>query len=168
MDCQICDICTEKINRSTRVRVKCEYCEFSACRTCFETYLLSQSTPHCMCSKEQCGKIWTRKFLAKTFTNVFITKRYKTHQEQILFVKELALMPATQILIEKILHTTEYYKWIRYIDDRPFNDKRYYISNQKVKELGWEIKKEFDDGINELLQGYKLINKYKNKDFTNL
>jgi hypothetical protein len=104
MDCQICDICTEKINRSTRVRVKCEYCEFSACRTCFETYLLSQSTPHCMCSKEQCGKIWTRKFLAKTFTNVFITKRYKTHQEQILFEKELALMPATQILIEKRIY----------------------------------------------------------------
>jgi hypothetical protein len=104
MDSQSCDICTEKFNRSTRIRVKCEYCEFTACRTCFETYLLSQSTPHCMCSKEQCGKIWTRKFLANTFTNVFITKRYKTHQEQVLFEKELALMPATQLLIERKIY----------------------------------------------------------------
>lgn len=104
MDYQNCDICTEKFNRSTRIKVKCEYCEFTACRTCFETYLLSQSTPHCMCSKEQCGKVWTRKFLSNTFTNVFIVKKYKLHQEQILFEKELALMPATQLLIERKIY----------------------------------------------------------------
>jgi hypothetical protein len=104
MDCLTCDICTEKFNRSTRIKVKCEYCEFIACRTCFETYLLSQSTPHCMCSNEQCGKVWTRKFLANTFTNVFITKKYKLHQEQILFEKELSLMPATQLLIERKIY----------------------------------------------------------------
>jgi len=30
--------------------------------------------------------------------------------------------------------------WINYIKDRPFNDKRYYISNKKLKILGWSIK----------------------------
>lgn len=104
MDSPTCDICAEKFNRNTRINVKCEYCEFTACRICFETYLLSQSTPHCMSSKEKCGKVWTRNFLAKTFTNVFITKKYKLHQEQILFEKELALMPATQLLIERRLY----------------------------------------------------------------
>ena len=104
MDTTNCDICTEKFNRSTRIKVKCEYCEFIACRTCFETYLLSQSTPHCMCSKEQCGKVWTRKFLANNFTDVFIRTKYKLHQEQILFEKELALMPATQLLIERKIY----------------------------------------------------------------
>jgi len=29
----------------------------------------------------------------------------------------------------------DYNKYISYIDDRPFNDKRYYISNIKLKEL---------------------------------
>ena len=104
MDSQTCNICTEKFNRSTRMKIRCEYCEFISCRTCFETYLLSQSTPHCMCSKEQCGKVWTRKFISNNFTNVFIVKKYKLHQEQVLFEKELALMPATQLLIERKMY----------------------------------------------------------------
>ena len=51
----------------------------------------------------------------------------------------------------------EYDKWITYIQDRPFNDKRYYISNQKVKDLGWTIETEFNEGI------INLINHIKNK-----
>jgi UDP-glucose 4,6-dehydratase len=42
--------------------------------------------------------------------------------------------------------------WIDFIEDRPFNDKRYYISNEKVKQLGWEIKTDFDEGLNKLIQ----------------
>lgn len=101
MDSPTCYICAEKFNRSTRNEIQCEYCDFTACRTCFETYLLSQSTPHCMKPLEQCGKIWTRKFLANNFTINFITKKYKFHQERILFEKELALMPQTQLIIEQ-------------------------------------------------------------------
>jgi dTDP-glucose 4,6-dehydratase len=48
-------------------------------------------------------------------------------------------------------HTKKVDEFIEYIKDRPFNDKRYYISNQKVKNLGWEIKTDFDHGINELI-----------------
>lgn len=40
---------------------------------------------------------------------------------------------------------------IMYIPDRPFNDSRYFISNDKLKKLGWEIKIKFDDGIKELI-----------------
>ena len=42
-------------------------------------------------------------------------------------------------------------KWISYIKDRPFNDKRYYISNDKVKQLGWKITIDFDDGLKSLV-----------------
>jgi len=54
-------------------------------------------------------------------------------------------------LIKLIQKTDDYSKWIKYIEDRPFNDKRYHISNDKLKEMGWEIKKDFTEGINELL-----------------
>lgn len=40
--------------------------------------------------------------------------------------------------------------WITYIEDRPFNDKRYYISNQKVKDLGWQIQVPFVNGLDDL------------------
>jgi dTDP-glucose 4,6-dehydratase len=54
-------------------------------------------------------------------------------------------------LIKKIHKTEDYDKWITYIENRPFNDKRYYISNGKVKQLGWKIAINFEDGLNSLI-----------------
>jgi dTDP-glucose 4,6-dehydratase len=54
-------------------------------------------------------------------------------------------------LIRLIKNTDEYDKWITYIEDRPFNDKRYHISNEKLKQLGWSIKVDFDKGLKELV-----------------
>jgi UDP-glucose 4,6-dehydratase len=44
-----------------------------------------------------------------------------------------------------------YQTWISYINDRPFNDKRYFISNNKLKKLGWKPKICFDIGLNMLI-----------------
>jgi dTDP-D-glucose 4,6-dehydratase len=69
---------------------------------------------------------------------------------------EYTVTQVAQTLIEKITGTKDYAKWISYIEDRPFNDKRYYISNQKVKDLGWTIDMEFDKGVNDLIAKMKL------------
>lgn len=65
---------------------------------------------------------------------------------------EYSIKQLSYILINLIKNTTNYDEWIEYIDDRPFNDKRYYISNEKLKQLGWEIKINFIDGIKKLIQ----------------
>jgi dTDP-glucose 4,6-dehydratase len=39
---------------------------------------------------------------------------------------------------------------IVYVEDRPFNDKRYFISNEKLKALGWNATISFADGLKEL------------------
>lgn len=54
-------------------------------------------------------------------------------------------------LIKEIKNMENYDEWISYVEDRPFNDKRYYISNDKLKKMGWEIKTDFDEGLCELL-----------------
>ena len=64
---------------------------------------------------------------------------------------EYSIMDVAKMLIEKICNTTDYDKWITYIEDRPFNDQRYYISNQKLKDLGWDIQISFLEGINMLV-----------------
>ena len=64
---------------------------------------------------------------------------------------EYSIMDVAKMLIEKICGTTDYDKWITYIEDRPFNDQRYYISNQKLKDLGWGIMVSFLEGINMLV-----------------
>ncbi len=65
---------------------------------------------------------------------------------------EYTVLDIAKILIEKIKKTMDYDGWITYIEDRPFNDKRYYISNEKVKQLGWTIDTDFNNGINELIK----------------
>ena len=67
---------------------------------------------------------------------------------------EFTVLEIAKILIKKIKNTEEYDKWVNYIEDRPFNDKRYYISNKKVKELGWEIEVDFDKGLDDLINEY--------------
>ena len=65
--------------------------------------------------------------------------------------KEYTVLQIAHILIELIKGTKDYDNFIEYIEDRPFNDKRYYISNEKVKNLGWVIEKDFIEGLKELL-----------------
>ena len=64
---------------------------------------------------------------------------------------EYSVLDVAKMLIKKIKNTDNYDEWITYIEDRPFNDQRYYISNEKVKNLGWCIKVSFEDGIDRLL-----------------
>ena len=94
-----CSICCDHYNKSTRNKVSCCYCDFQACRTCCETYILSETTAKCM--NPECAMVWSRKFLRENFTNTFLTTKYKEHLENVLFEQEKALMPATQIIIEE-------------------------------------------------------------------
>jgi len=64
---------------------------------------------------------------------------------------EFSVHHVAEFLIKKIKNTDNYNEWIKYIPDRPFNDKRYYISNQKLKDLGWDIKIDLETGVNNLL-----------------
>ena len=64
-------------------------------------------------------------------------------------------MDVAKILIEMLKETDDYDQWIRYVEDRPYNDKRYYISNSKLKKLGWTIKINFIDGLKDLISSKK-------------
>jgi hypothetical protein len=94
-----CDICVEKFNKSTRLEIKCNYCDFSNCRNCFQKYLLETQDPYCM----NCKKIFTRDFITENCTAIFVTTEYKKHRENVLLDREKSLMPATQnyVILEK-------------------------------------------------------------------
>ena len=64
---------------------------------------------------------------------------------------EYSIMDVAKLLIKQIQNTEDYDKWITYIEDRPFNDQRYYISNQKLKDLGWGITVGFNEGSKMLI-----------------
>ena len=64
---------------------------------------------------------------------------------------EYSILEIAKILIKMIKGTDDYEEWIEYVEDRPFNDQRYYISNEKVKNLGWNIEIELKDGLKKLV-----------------
>jgi len=65
---------------------------------------------------------------------------------------EYSVIEIAKILIKMIKKTDNYDKWIEYIEDRPYNDQRYYISNQKVKDLGWDITIDLISGLKDLIK----------------
>ena len=69
---------------------------------------------------------------------------------------EMSVMDVTKILINRIHKTDNIDNYIDYVEDRPFNDKRYFISNEKLSNLGWVQTISFDEGISELLKYYEL------------
>lgn len=104
----VCCICDEKLNKSKRICIECQSCEFQACRTCCETFILSIPEPKCMNTK--CGKTWTREFMVNSFTHVFMNNSFKEHKKNVFFEKEKALLPATQIIAEETLARENYTK----------------------------------------------------------
>jgi hypothetical protein len=93
----VCNICTEKYNKTSRIIIKC-VCDFECCRSCAKTYILGlDEEPSCM----SCKVYWDRKFISKNFTKDFLSKEYKKHRENLLFQKEIAMLPATQPYAER-------------------------------------------------------------------
>ena len=60
---------------------------------------------------------------------------------------EISVMDVTKLMIKTITGSDDYDKYITYVDDRPFNDSRYYISSEKLKLLGWKQQKTYNDLI---------------------
>ena len=70
---------------------------------------------------------------------------------------EYSVMDIAKILIKMIKNTEDYDSWIEYIEDRPYNDMRYYISNKKLKDLGWNIEINLMTGLHDLINtGHKV------------
>jgi nucleoside-diphosphate-sugar epimerase len=49
-----------------------------------------------------------------------------------------------------------------------FDKRNYIVSNEKLEKTGWFCDYSLDAGIQELLSAYKMINNFKNREFTNL
>ena len=93
-----CNVCIEPFNKSTRLNVICNFCEYESCRECYKTYFSGlNELAHCM----SCKKEWNNEILLQKFTKSFVNKTYKKHVENILFEKESLLFPATQLIIEE-------------------------------------------------------------------
>jgi len=136
-----CNICCDDYNKSTRTKICCPYCDFDVCRTCCETYILSETIPKCM--NTNCAKEWSRKILRDNFTNVFLNSKYKEHLENVLFDQEKSLMPATQPLVEERIAKENIKKQIADLD--LFIQDLYHQKRELERQLIHGIKTDKED-----------------------
>lgn len=109
-----CPICIDKYNASTRKIVQCGFCNFSCCSQCTKKYLLDTSeNAHCM----NCRKFWDRKCCMEKLGITFLEKQYKTKTEELLFEKEKAMLPATQVYVEREIQAEVLEKEIQGLHD---------------------------------------------------
>ena len=67
---------------------------------------------------------------------------------------ELSVMDVSRIIIEEIKGTTDYDDWLETVEDRPFNDSRYYIACDKIKSIGWKQEKD-ENYLRTFIRSYK-------------
>jgi hypothetical protein len=95
-----CSVCIEQMNKSSRKRVNCGSCNYSACRDCYKRYLLdTNENPHCM----SCKNNWNHLSMLERFDKSFVNTIYKSHRENVLIDRERSKMVATQPYVEQIL-----------------------------------------------------------------
>lgn len=65
---------------------------------------------------------------------------------------EYSVMEIASMILRLIYPKEKLENHIKYVEDRPFNDYRYLIDSSKLRELGWESKIEFENGLKELIE----------------
>jgi dTDP-glucose 4,6-dehydratase len=68
---------------------------------------------------------------------------------------ELSVLDITKLLVKEICGDDNVENYVEFVEDRPFNDKRYFITNEKLKQLGWVQEKNIYKELNYLNRLYK-------------
>ena len=129
-----CDICGSDSSKRNRM-VTCGICNGSACRSCWERWVLGSTEEKCM--YPSCGVQLTNRFFFENFTKTFVAKTLKSHREDCYFERERALLPATQELVELEIREETWKNITRNFNKQHMENTRTYntVRNDKIASL---------------------------------
>lgn len=137
------------MNKSTRREIKCPYCDFSTCLTCFRTYLMESSKPTADCMS--CHHELNMDFISQVTPKIFYAFDYSKKRAEDLLSQERSLLPATQHLVEaqkqrekRGEQIVELQREVQYLRERSREIKReiYRLQTAPIGNLPIEEKKE--------------------------
>lgn len=98
----LCNICYDTFSAKVRKPVTCPKCNYSSCVKCVKIYMLNSiEDPHC----PNCRYGWTRQFVLQNITKTFLDHEWATHRRQILWQREQAYLPDSQLHAERVLQS---------------------------------------------------------------
>lgn len=136
-----CSVCADEYNLTTRKKVTCSFCNYESCRSCTSTYLCDlPEMAKCM----NCNKQWDRSILFDVMGRCFLNSKYKESRERHLFDREMSLMPATQVIVQKILYELKLKSKINTLLDEIFRKRRelrdFYVVDLETKKIEIQMK----------------------------
>ena len=123
-----CTICYENINKNTRKKIICPYCEFNCCLICFKKYIIDRKTPNCMSCKHELSL----DFISENTPNSFHNKTYRLKRASDLLSQERSLLPTSQHLVEEHKNKILIYGEIKSLqkEEKKLRDNLYIIKNK--------------------------------------
>ncbi len=95
-----CPICVSPYTTTVKKPISCPKCNNTCCIQCTRQYLLGLiNDPHCM----NCKFGWTPTFLRQNLTISFVQNDWAEHRRQVLWRREEAYLPESQIVAERIV-----------------------------------------------------------------
>lgn len=96
----ICPICIESFDKSSKSPIRCPNgeCNFTACKECTRTYLLSTTKDPC-CMK--CNHKFPTDFSVIYLNRSFMEKDYRKHRKGLLLEREMSKMPETMAIAQR-------------------------------------------------------------------
>lgn len=95
-----CNVCFEEYNKSSRKRVTCGACDWSACAACNARYIRDE--PHCM----NCKTVWDTEFVVFNLSRN-LAKQIEKNKARALLQREFRLLPQTQHYLRYDTHIRE-------------------------------------------------------------
>ena len=68
---------------------------------------------------------------------------------------EFSVLEVTEKLVDILKPDDHIEDWIEYVNDRPWNDCRYAITNAKILNLGWKEQSDFESSLLKTIEWYK-------------
>jgi hypothetical protein len=107
-------VCCAAFTKQQRKPVECLYCEYAACASCVQQFLVSAPRDaSCM----SCAKTWNREFLAANLSRTWLHGPFKQHRERVLLEREVALLPASQALVENYRAARDLERQLRELEE---------------------------------------------------
>jgi hypothetical protein len=95
-----CPICVSQFTTTVKKPISCPKCNHVACIQCVRQYMLGLiNDPHCM----NCNFGWTPTFIRQNLTITFVNNDWANHRRQILWRREEAYLPESQVVAERIV-----------------------------------------------------------------
>lgn len=155
-----CGICCEKLNKSTRKKISCPYCEYACCLTCFKQYLLDLSEDaNCM----NCRKTLSLDFIAQVTPKVFHNQEYRKKRTNNAIELEKSLIPHSQTLVENEIKKRKANEKIKILEE----EKRLLMLRlREIRNEIWMLKLPHLQGVEETKEEEKtkFIKKCENGD----